>query len=110
MYGLILHCIEVITVKSTYLQTDRTYSESTKNATSDTEQRRWIKEKLNSTPDTVKIPALLSPMAPQHGIVIIPARAEEPLSAMAGQTDWKQTHIRVTPKDTLLYRVKDETG
>ena len=70
MYGLIFHCFDVITVA---LQTDQKYSESVKvQRTSSTEQRRWMKEKLNSTPDTAKIPALLAPMAPQHGIVVMP--------------------------------------
>ena len=37
--------------------------ESTVNATSYTEQRRWVKDKLNNTPDTAKLPAPIAPIA-----------------------------------------------
>ena len=55
--------------------------ESTVNATSYTEQRRWVKDKLNNTPDTAKLPAPIAPIALQHRVVVIG------IPALHGTTD-----------------------
>ena len=55
--------------------------ESTVNATSYTEQRRWVKDKLNITPDTARLPASIAPRALQHRVVVIG------IPALHGTTD-----------------------